>query len=194
MRWRLAAIAIDLALVAATLLASGWLVALSDGQLEDLYNNINDGQPVVGALATLKAIELWSARVLTVLGVASVGLGVVAVRRPSPTPRRDRWRPGRVVAAVGLIVSAASLAIEFVLHRFDLIAFPWSSYLLGYFWGINAEVGGTAILVAWLLMAVSGRWHAARGWRDGLGLALGGFWLVALAWQLMLPLTWIEPK
>jgi len=129
-----------------------------------------------------RAINYRFGRGLAALAVAGVGCGVVAVRRPSSPRRRARWTPGRVAALVGLTASTGWLALEFWLRK-STVNSPGT---LNSVWATNARTIGVAILAAWLLMAVSGRWRLGAGWRERLGLLLGGLWLFMLAWLVVL--------
>jgi hypothetical protein len=133
-----------------------------------------------------KSLAKWVERVLPAMAVAGVGLGVVAVRRPGRRVRRVRWGPGRVAAAVGLAICSASIAIEYVLRRFDLMKYGWYHDTMDGSWTTNARSVATATLAAWLMMAVAGRWRIGPGWREWLGLSLGFARLAALLWIVIL--------
>jgi len=133
-----------------------------------------------------KALGKWIERGLPALAVASVGLGIVAIRRPDRGTRHARWGPGRVAAAIGLITSSASILIEFILRRFDLMKYGIYHDTMIASWATNARTTAVAILGAWLLIAASALWRTSKGWRERLGLAIGALWLTALAWQIVL--------
>jgi hypothetical protein len=86
------------------------------------------------------------------------------------------------------VISAADLITEFVIRRFDLI---WryskvQDNSLSNAWASNAFNVGTAILAAWALLGLAGRWKSGRGWREWLGLGLGAIWLMYLFWTIVL--------
>jgi len=120
------------------------------------------------------------------LAIASLGIGIVAIRRPGHPARRARWGPGRVAAAVSLVVSGADLLLEFVLRRFGLMHHGYIHYALSNFWEYNAEYVGMAILGAWSLLVLAGRWKLTRGWSEWLGLGLGVVWFANLFWAIVL--------
>lgn len=223
------ALAIDVPILAATLLASAWVVTHTDRQLESalglvstqwLYdmdadikqllrnNPAPEGRPsldargryardyprspiavmnrIPGALRAEEAIAKGVERGLPALAIATVGLGIVAVRRPGPTTRRPRRGPGRVAAAIGLIVASASIAVEFVLRRFDLMKYGSYHDTMDTSWATAARTAGVAVLAGWLLMAAPGRRARPKGRRECLGLALGVVWLIVLVWLVVL--------
>jgi hypothetical protein len=140
----------------------------------------------VGAAWTFCA-RTWE-RVLPPLTIASLGMGIVILLRPGRPPRRVRRGPGAVAGAIGLVISAADLITEFVIRRFDLI-WRYSSVQdnsLSNAWKSNAFNVGTAILAAWALLGLAGRWKPGRGWREWLGLGLGAIWLMHLCWTIVL--------
>jgi hypothetical protein len=217
-------LAIDIAVLAATLLAAGWLVSHTDLEIEKslglessqwLHDAESDSETTQRALANRKAyaerfpgspiarlngipgmyeveraIETWFERCLPSLAAVGMGLAIVAVRSPGRCRRGSRWGPGRVSAAISLIVTTALLVPEFLLRRFNLIKYGDLHATIDYPVADMARVAGLAILSAWLLLAGSGRWRRPKGWREGLGLAVGGLWLAALAWiVVLLPLA-----
>jgi hypothetical protein len=144
--------------------------------------------PGVGAAWTFCA-RTWE-RVLPPLTIASLGMGIVILRRAGRPPGRVRRGPGAVAGAIVLVISAADLITEFVIRRFDLI---WryskiQDNSLSNAWASNAFNVGTAILAAWALLGLAGRWKSGQGWREWLGLGLGAIWLMYLCWAIMLVL------
>lgn len=139
-------------------------------------------------LAGEQVLNKCAERSLPALIVASLTLGIVAVRRVDRPDRRRRWRPGRVAAAAGLMVVAMLAANDYLVRtpyfrlgqRGDYHDDSLSSWLT------IARVIGGAILAAWLTMAVSGRWRLSRGWRERLGVGLGVVWLLMFAWLVVL--------
>ena len=53
---------------------------------------------------------------------------------------------------------------------------------------LQPSLAGTAVLVAWLILALSGRWRRERGWIDAVGLVLG------LVWVGLLGLDWLADR
>ena len=143
-------------------------------------------KPGVGAAWTF-CTRTWE-RVLPPLTIASLGMGIVILRRPGRPPGRVRRGPGAVAGAIGLVISAADLITEFVIRRFDLI---WrycriQDNSLSNAWESNAFNVGMAILAAWALLGLAGRWKPGRGWRERPGLGLGAIWLMHLSWAIVL--------
>ncbi|WP_406694970.1 hypothetical protein V5E97_28400 [Singulisphaera sp. Ch08] len=125
---------------------------------------------------------------LPFLTIAGLGVGFVAIRPRTKTPgaRRLRRGPGQVAAAVYLVLSAAGLIEEFVVRRFDLHTYGFDLDPLPSIWENNTLCVGTAIAAAWGLLLLAGRWKPARGWREMLGLGLGGILLANLLWATVL--------
>ena len=135
-------------------------------------------------LAAEQVLGKCAERSLPALIAASLALGIVVVRRADRPDRRRRWGPGRVAAAIALIVVGLLAANDYLVRtpyfrlgqRGDYHDDSLSSWL-----AIARSTGG-AILAAWLLMAASGRWRVGRGWRERLGFGLGVAWLLVFAW------------
>lgn len=140
--------------------------------------------PGVGALWAVCA-RTWE-RVLPPLTIASLGMGIVILRRPGRPRGRAQRGPGAVAGAMGLVISAADLIPEFIVRRFDLLRFGKIHDPLSKVWSGNAFNLGMAILAAWALLGLAGRWKPRRGWREWLGLGLGAIWLMHLCWTIVL--------
>jgi len=125
-------------------------------------------------------------RALPFLTVASVGIGLVAIRRPRRLQGRARWGLGRAAAAVAAVFCSVSIAEQFVLRRYNLIWYADYHDTLFHSWQQSAQQVGIAIAVSWVLLIGAGRWRGRRGWRDRLGLGLGVAWLVNLFWVTVL--------
>lgn len=168
------------------------------------YRRVFQGLPPVPPLSLEVLASIWSlpstqfAMVeivgtgLVLAGVASLGL---RARRPRPRWRRLIRQPGWVAGWASLVAATAAIVDHAVRCGQELR------------WGLNNwdEVRETmyplgplafrvticppstphfvslAIVVAWGLLAASGRWRAERSWPDRLGclLALGWFGLLA---------------
>jgi hypothetical protein len=118
--------------------------------------------------------------------VASVGLGLIAVRRGCATHPRARPGPGRVAAGLGVVLPAIAIVEEFVLRRFNLMLYASSHDPLAVAWQQHAPAVGIAIAAAWMILFLGGRWKYRGGWREWLGGALGGAWLANLLWVTVL--------
>ena len=148
-----------------------------------------DGKPLAdNHLSWLKGtlpLALRSTRDLTpFLAATSVGLAIAT------RPRRwRRWRRGRgaVGVAVAAVLAAGWLAI-FVAQV--SLARPGSPYAWSIFWyawdGIAWKVC-RAVVAAWFLMAILGRWRAGRGWRERLARAVGWAWVAEAAFLAISP-------
>jgi hypothetical protein len=121
-----------------------------------------------------------------ILMVASVCVGLIAVRRPARKGVRARWGPGRVAAGVSTLLASIVILEEYLLRRFDLMTRgDYHDTIFGSFRRDGAKVG-MAIAAAWLVIYFGGRWKLGRGWREWLGVLLGTAWLADLVWELVL--------
>ncbi len=142
-----------------------------------------NGHP--GVVAVEKALARFQAKSLSFLAVASVGVGVVVLRRAGPGPGRRRWGAGKVAAAVAAVVAGAELINEYVLRHWNLTKYGDIHCPLDNLWLYILNDVGTAVLLAWLVLAGAGRWRLGRGWREKLGVGLGVAWLLAFGWQVV---------
>ena len=113
---------------------------------------------------------------------------VLRYRRPCPHRGRLARRPGHVAccaAAVALVVGGLQELVQLASPRPDI---PFSFQTL---WIIVSMRVGPTVLGAWLLLALSGRWRADRGWMDRLGRLLGCCWI---GWMLLWMLIWMLPE
>ena len=104
---------------------------------------------------------------------------VVVLRLLRARPRRRRLcsQPGFVACSTVVIVASFNLSI-FSTHHFLLDAD--SNYKLRdvVISSLGFSYTSPAVLAAWMLLAIGGRWRAERSWIDRLGRILGVFWLM----------------
>jgi hypothetical protein len=164
-------------------------VSIADSYSSSWSQSYKNGKPVPPQPVTRRTpIQIIHGRIgigirettLPFLTIASVGLGFVAARRARLPRRRTRWGPGRVAAAISLVGSGAGLAQVFVLRRFDLMKHGLIHDTLPEFWENNAQIVALAILAAWIVLILNGRWRLEPTWREWLGASLGGLWLTDL--------------
>ena len=99
-------------------------------------------------------------------------------RSPHPRGRRLTRQPGLVACGAAVVAVVLALAIDLGrAARVGMIPSAWTlSFRL-------LEPVGHVVLVAWLVLAVSGRWRLEPGWIDRFGRAIGGSWIaLSLAW------------
>ena len=135
------------------------------------------------AFSAMRTIEitygLWS----IIAACWMVALLVVRYRRSRPRRARLARRPGHVAcvaAVVALGMGGLDELTQLVTpHHVEI---PFSFYQV---WiKLSVRVGPT-VAGAWLLLALSGRWRADRGWMDRLGRLLGACWIGwILLWML----------
>jgi hypothetical protein len=128
--------------------------------------------------------EFQEKRLAPLLTLTSIGLGLIAVRRPGT--RRARWSPGRIAASIAVLMPALLVAEELLLRRLSLMSYGEYHDTMYGSWGRDGAKVGMAIAAAWLLMLFGGRWRASRGWRELIGLALGTAWVIELLWTTVL--------
>lgn len=170
----------------------------------ELYAQAHQNSPLSAINRHPAVIAAWDgcerlrAAGLPFLAVAGPGIGAVAIRRPrrmTVGARPLRWGPGRTAAAISLVFLGAGLAQEFVFRHFDLHTYGFDHVRLTALWENVAHTTGTAIVAAWILLALLGRWKPQREWRETLGLALGALLLANWLWAAVLrPLAQFEPN
>jgi hypothetical protein len=127
--------------------------------------------------------------VATIIAIASLGVGIAVLIRPSRI-RTRRW-PGPGVSAMAV----ATIAIIYMI--------VWDIYLRsqGHYWmGSHSVVYATvarvnfrttgAIIGTWVVLAVSRRWRPRPDLLDRLGLFLGWSWIGLMAMRILAPSFW----
>jgi hypothetical protein len=106
--------------------------------------------------------------------VQMIGFVFLRARQPRHSWRRMMCQPGLAgcVAALGFLICGATLARPLLGKAYPMLPVG----LLGAF--LPSAVG-SAVAVAWLLLALGRRWRHERGWIDGIGVILGCYWLWA---------------
>jgi hypothetical protein len=141
-------------------------------------------------IAIWHGIDLF---VLPCLMAWTLALLALRLRRPRPGRVRLGRQPGMmacvaVVAglALGIIETAVEVLMAFAGNDFrgsfagpagavswqaklSRLVLPWNFIVPYYF--------GTAVVVAWTVLAVSGRWRREPGWIDTAGIGLGLAWI-----------------
>ncbi len=104
--------------------------------------------------------------------IATMTLAVLALRFRHPQPGLIRLtrQPGTVAglaSATGLGISAIGIIILLMKqNQSDQDPFFMPSFVMG-----------TAVAVAWIILAIGGRWRPERSWIDRAGFALGLLWI-----------------
>jgi hypothetical protein len=119
------------------------------------------------------------------LAAFTIALVLLAFRRPKPTIRRVLMQPGLVacIAATAGMGYNAILALSrahFHYHPLNLSVSTslWSDWIV-YQQGIASAGGGSTVLGAWLVLAISRTWAAQSNWLDRAGRILGFCWIFA---------------
>ena len=133
-----------------------------------------------------RQLAFWPATCMAALSLATLGLGLGHALRLVR-------RPGLVMAvAVAVAMGAAAVRLPQLLslkpNPLQLWRLWWSE-----FWVTVPRLAGFAVAVAWVTLALGGRWRAGGGWLDRLGVSLGATWIgmamidVGAAWFEALP-------
>ena len=90
-------------------------------------------------------------------------------------------QPGIIAAIVVLIAAALGATAQWgwawLDHRARLLNQGEPYYFMLNAHAMLAQRAGFAVLIAWLTLAISGRWRAGRGRLDRFGRALGVYWI-----------------
>jgi hypothetical protein len=119
------------------------------------------------------------------VAIAMPALLLIRLRRPRSSLRRLSRQPGAVACAAGtaaiftggLIALAGTIGGGWYLIPSEPRAWPI----------VEARVP-MAVVTAWIILWLSGRWRSEPSWMDRSGRALGGFWisLWLSRWYLLL--------
>ena len=130
-------------------------------------HDLANGQPVWWSIAFR-----WEPVALEVVGLALMAvclatptLVVLRLRRPRPPWRRLVRQPGAVACATAIV----SFLVAYDLHS---LLDPYPALF----------VVGPAVATAWLVLIVSRRWRAERGWIDRAGRVVGAAWIATVPW------------
>jgi hypothetical protein len=106
-----------------------------------------------------------------------------------PPLHRLARQPGfaACLAVVVVIVLVGSMNFAFLEYRMDDVPlWPKVRAYLALTLTFNQGQCAAAVAIAWLTLALTGRWRPRPDWLDRAGRALGIFWLAVV------PLVWIE--
>ncbi len=130
----------------------------------------------------IRVFAWWILCLSHCVAVVTLGVLLLRLRKPRPRLRSLTRQPGAV--ACGAVVFAVSVAFaHFLIDRSISLIEDQSWDGLGQFlyfslYSSHNHHSGVVVASAWLLLALSGRWRREPGWIDGLGIALGIFWMV----------------
>jgi hypothetical protein len=97
------------------------------------------------------------------------------IRRPRPPMNRALLQPG-TAASVALVLSFLAL------FELSALGFLPPSPL------VRQAVGGGSVALAWVVLAISGRWRREPGWIDRTGRLVGAAWATT---AVLIVGTWI---
>ena len=121
------------------------------------------------------------------------GPGVALTTFLSRSMRRRCFRGvGVLTTALSGAMVTVYLVNEYLLRR---LSEPMKGYGNNPFSGIWSEIANevsVAMLAFWVVLALGRRWHAEPHWRDRLGRAIGGAWIVYLFIDAVLSPLWLQ--
>jgi hypothetical protein len=126
-------------------------------------------------VASLWRLATIISGVLAPLAVSlSLGLLILRLKAPRPALRRVFRQPGMIACSAAVtattVVVVKVLCIAYFMNRMPNLQFLWLRRLS---W--NGEV----VVVAWILLWLSGRWRSEAGWIDRAGRVLGTYWVIS---------------
>jgi hypothetical protein len=100
-----------------------------------------------------------------------VGFMVIRLRQPRPRFRRIMTQPGTVssVAALTFLIFNAAFSFPAGIEMTPEVL--WSDAFL-------PTAAGSAVAMAWTVLALSRRCRRERGWIDAFGMILGCYWII----------------
>jgi hypothetical protein len=141
-------------------------------------------EPIPVGIFGLSAVALASILTLALC----YGVVIASLRPPRPSWCRLSARPGFVACFTAVVTSLVHWAIHAPHVNFanPHLLPNWMTILWFYTLCAFPIHIAPALVSAWLLLKVGGRWDAKTDWIDHLGLVLGGLYLVlaALCWTL----------
>ena len=156
-----------------------------------------------GALLEMRWSRPTVAIVVVVIRVASdliaalvfttIALGLAALRRPR-RPGRGRW-PGRgwaaiVVGALVILNQVIEMVVGATAKLFSTPQGQFKPHFLGDFVRNCQSFPPHAILGAWTLLALAGRWHTPEAGFGQIGRLLGWCWLASLGFEVARSALW----
>jgi hypothetical protein len=152
------------------------------------------GVPGSGDLTGLRLLVTGTdVMVMLIAIVAPWTFVVLFLRLRPPRPRRWRhlWRQPGTAACLAAVLAWCWTALAFLATLGLDRAAPGRASRPAHEWlqkYLSDEIFsrlGLAVAVTWLVLAVAGRWRRPVDWIDGLGLGLGGAWiLIGFLWSM----------
>ncbi len=142
---------------------------------------------LTGFARNMRLARWWAEALSCCILSLSVTWMVVRLRKPRLSIRRLSRQPGFVSTTAALTAFAVDSFFDITAWMTGLIqvfdAPRWSLAWWGDVWedmilSLCLRTLCAAVVVAWLLLAISGRWRREPGWIDGIGTALGFYWLL----------------
>lgn len=128
----------------------------------------------------LELIAQGSSVIFPIVAALTVSVLILGVRSSCLYRKRFSMCPGVVgcaVAAVAFLLSALPLIPDVI----KAINGPYYRQMLINIWLFSSQWTGIAVLSAWTVLLLSGRWRSERSWIDRSGCVLGWCWIAAYA-------------
>jgi hypothetical protein len=106
----------------------------------------------------------------------TMALSLLSLKRPRPPIWRLARQPGVIgcwAASMAFLFTGCIKFMNFYFH--NIILYDWADYLLD----LSFSEVSCAVLVSWVIAAVSKRWRPEPNWIDRIGRVLGLIWIVA---------------
>ena len=144
-------------------------------------------------IAVVAVILRVESDLMAALVVVTIGLGLVAIRKPW-RPGRGRW-PGRgmaaiLVGALAILPGVISVGLEVMTSPVSPTTSRFDARFLSNLFRNCQATPAHAILGAWLLLALAGRWRSSEGGFGRLGRWVGWCWLASIVFNLWRSTLW----
>ena len=167
---------------------------------------VRAGWPFASRAGAVEKADSWieSANLYCKLGCKALlrfGTPIVVLSAPGLAlatfrGRSMRRRNLRGVGVLTTLISGVMVTIylvnEYLLRRLSEYFKDYGNNPFSGIWPEIASDVSVAMLAFWVVLALGQRWHAEPHWRDRLGRALGGAWIVYLFFDSVLWPLWLQ--
>jgi hypothetical protein len=135
--------------------------------------------PIPAFRHTIEVVNWWVISLSYCLAVVTVGLLILRLWVTPWNRLRSLTRlPGAVAGGAVALTVLRDLSYSAVEVLVGVTSGNSYDHPLQFtYLYLSGQNAGVAVLVAWALLAASGRWRREPGWLDSTGIALGIFWL-----------------
>jgi hypothetical protein len=165
-------------MIASVAFGLAWLSYYQD--CENAWESIPEASESTRTVYLVRLLSWWHVTLSHVAGALTLGLLVVRIRKERPSLSRLARQPGAVACAAASLAMVVEMIpkMELIATQYFVDKRPFEQ--LGEITCFNIDVWleSFAVALAWLLLSLGGRWRREPGWIDGLGIALGAWWLL----------------